>query len=141
MMRMISSPIHNCIQVSLENDYFRQKLTEYYKQNKLLKEQLSVATAAAAVGNKSLSSATDGYERKATAVSDNSCQTDNLPDSIAPSSKPKTSSSDEPQISTAQVCNNNKCKSKIPVRSQPAILLHTTKAAIDKDFYNKQNKV
>ncbi len=34
-------PIHDCIQTSLENDYFKQKLTEFYKENKFLKEQIN----------------------------------------------------------------------------------------------------
>lgn len=32
--------MHNCIKVSLENDYFKEKLTEFYKENKKLKEQV-----------------------------------------------------------------------------------------------------
>lgn len=34
-------PIHNCIQVGLENEYFKEKLTEFYKENKRLKEEVS----------------------------------------------------------------------------------------------------
>lgn len=33
--------IHNCVQTALENDYFRQKLTEYYKENKRLKQTVA----------------------------------------------------------------------------------------------------
>src|SRR5690606_13531007 len=37
--------IHNCIQSTLENDYFKQKLTEFYKENKRLKEQITKLTS------------------------------------------------------------------------------------------------
>jgi hypothetical protein len=35
-------PIHDCVQTSLENEYFRQKLTEFYKENKRLKEEINL---------------------------------------------------------------------------------------------------
>lgn len=31
----------NCLRIVLENDYFREKLSEFYKENKKLKEELS----------------------------------------------------------------------------------------------------
>ena len=35
-------PIHDCVKTSLENEYFKQKLTEFYKENRRLKEQISL---------------------------------------------------------------------------------------------------
>ncbi|RNA02430.1 hypothetical protein BpHYR1_027044 [Brachionus plicatilis] len=32
---------HNCLKINLENEYFKEKLTEFYKENKKLKEELS----------------------------------------------------------------------------------------------------
>ncbi len=34
------TPIHNCLQANLENEYYKEKLTEFYKENKYLKEKL-----------------------------------------------------------------------------------------------------
>ena len=34
------TPIHNCLQANLENEYYKEKLTEFYKENKNLKEKL-----------------------------------------------------------------------------------------------------
>jgi hypothetical protein len=36
-----TTPYHNCIQVTLENDYFKGKLKQFYIENKSLKEKLS----------------------------------------------------------------------------------------------------
>lgn len=33
--------IHDCLQASLQNEYFKEKLTEFYKENKRLKEELT----------------------------------------------------------------------------------------------------
>lgn len=33
--------IHDCLQASLENEYFKEKLTEFYKENKKLKEEVA----------------------------------------------------------------------------------------------------
>lgn len=40
---MLAQPIHNCLQANLENEYYKEKLTEFYKENKKLKEQLRLA--------------------------------------------------------------------------------------------------
>ena len=34
------TPIHNCLKANLENEYYKEKLTEFYKENKSLKEKL-----------------------------------------------------------------------------------------------------
>jgi hypothetical protein len=36
----LEASLHNCVRTSLENDYFREKLTEFYRENKKLKEQI-----------------------------------------------------------------------------------------------------
>lgn len=32
--------IHNCLETNLQNEYYKEKLTEFYKENKKLKEQI-----------------------------------------------------------------------------------------------------
>jgi hypothetical protein len=32
--------IHDCLQATLQNEYFKEKLTQFYKENKRLKEEL-----------------------------------------------------------------------------------------------------
>lgn len=45
------TPIHNCIHASLENEYFKQKLTDYYKENRRLKEEIKLLRTQSETGS------------------------------------------------------------------------------------------
>ncbi len=137
---MISSPLHNCIQVNLEIEYFKQKLTEYYKENKNLKQKVA-----------ELNTENEKYRNKI--WKDVNCQTDKI--KSVEVIKSSTSSSKIPisinnrmtpivYPSKCSVCSNEKSKVKQDLKMYSTAQLDKRSIGVntfDSDIYNKQNKV
>jgi len=137
---MISSPLHNCIQVTLEIEYFKQKLTEFYKENKTLKQKVA-----------QLNTENEKYRNKN--AKDVDCQTD-INKSVE-SNKSSNSSSKIPisinnrmtpivYPNKCSVCLNEKSKVKQDLKMYSTAQLEKRSIGVntfDSDIYNKQNKV
>lgn len=153
-------PIHNCVKIGLENEYFKEKLTEFYKENKKLKEEIQRLT------NESGSKRTPNQSNKSTSP----IRVD-LGVSISPKTAPQNKEATEPDIkkplsnkssdanlyksifsvnssggqkcSVCQKANTKKSSSFSKNRSTQTDAAKTSTATntFDKDFYNKQNKV
>ncbi len=112
-------PIHDCIKITLENEYFKEKLTEYYKENRRLKEQLE-----------DLLKKYNTPEQLSPKKIENSSQTTLNLDAGA---TPITTS----VKSSCSVCN----KSNKTIKSINKNNLNTINEPFDNDIFNKQNKV
>jgi hypothetical protein len=142
-------PIHNCVQTALENDYFKEKLTEFYKENKKLKQQLA--------GLKTVPVTTvDGNENSTPDVSiiktervERSCQTTDEAKQLKSMS---SSLIPRPIVHFASgkcsVCCSQRSgkKPSLNTRSrqcqtEPLVDKPLAPQVVDKDAYNKQNKV
>jgi hypothetical protein len=140
-------PIHNCVKISLENEYYKEKLTEFYKENKTLKKQIDC-----------LAKENDELKNKLKSVkqhADSSCQTtldittEHSKDSKSPISNPKQADT-KFSSSKCTVCSRKSSSNQRNKIIQTDDRLSNTKTSLvssnsstnfDKDVYNKQNKV
>lgn len=138
----IVTPIHNCIQTSLENDYFKEKLTEFFKENKKLKEEI-----------KQLANENKNYkQRLELSKSNSSCQTDDSGSNTATNQKTKIpininrtnlqkniEFSSQTRCSVCSKASNSNSKNQ-DAQTEPT-KVSTAANTFDNDIYNKQNKV
>jgi hypothetical protein len=137
---MIFSPLHNCIQVNLEIQYFKQKLTEFYKENKSLRQKVA-----------ELNKENEKFLNKK--FRDVDSQTDSS--KSVEVNKPTSSSSKIPisihnrmtpivYHTKCSVCSNDKFNAKQDFKMYSKIQLDKRSIGVntfDSDIYNKQNKV
>lgn len=114
----MSSPLHNCFQTELEIKYFKEKLTEFFIENKKLKSQIAVLEA------KNITPKTF----------DISCQTSNT----SPQSVQEEKNILKPFTKIPIYTSNPRCL-KCIAKSSVSV---QTKAVntFDNDIYNQQNK-
>jgi hypothetical protein len=146
--------IHNCVQTSLENDYFKEKLTEFYKENKKLQEQLNKLKTEncelkSTEGKKIIAPQSDGSSQTLEETSNKQSKT-SLPsnNSLHSSSSTTkcsvcshTSSRKPPPGGKSVNTRNRQCQTdekQAPKTIQPTA---QPTVSVDKDAYNKQNKV
>jgi hypothetical protein len=112
-----TTPYHNCIQVTLENNYFKEKLKQFYVENKSLKEKLSQLELQ--LNKKKQNEADNDKVDKSKNINDEDIQND--------------------------ATNRDKFKSKIPIRnerlSKSPIVQTTSNLVENKNNINKNNKI
>ena len=128
------TPLHNCIQTNLENQYYREKLTDFYKENRNLKEQLNILIS-------------KKEDPKSTPKNEVSIQTGDYIET--PKNIPKIQISSSTTSKLQKTINSTYCS----VCARPSskynesnIQTQTNKVTTgsntcDDDMYNKQNKV
>ena len=133
-------PIHNCIKISLENDYFKEKLILYYKENKKLKEQIGRLT-------EEFNDLKVSKLNPKIAKVENSCQT------YMPEKHDKVNEATiKTKCSVLKIHNKKRCSSKnfrnkqmqtdeVEQFSSNKIISPTPTPCLDKNIYNNQNKV
>lgn len=138
-VNMMSS-VHDCVKIGLENEYFKEKLTEFYKENKKLKDEIGKLLAE----NRLLR----------TTTAQNRCLS--LDKSTSPiRSEQKTSNQSVLQknllLSSSSRCSicskttNTKISSSFSknklTQTEPMGKVSTGVNTFDKDMFNRQNKV
>ena len=114
------TPIHNCLQANLENEYYKEKLTEFYKENKSLKEKL-----------KDLKNQNDELEKLSKTNLNDACTQTN--ENHTKLSSKFTVLERNIQSTSCSVCDRKKTEENI---KQTAKLNN-----FDNDIFNKQTKV
>jgi cell division septum initiation protein DivIVA len=148
-----TTPYHNCIQVALENDYFKGKLKQFYVENKSLKEKLSQLENQlkekqneAIVDNKSIKNDVNSNKNKEIFKSKIPIRLSKSPVVQTTSNligKNNNSNHNKIESTTTRctVCSNNANRIKLENATIANCNCGCNTKQFDSDIYNQQNKV
>lgn len=132
--------IHDCLQASLQNEYFKEKLTDFYKENKRLKEEVAELKRLRTLG----------VRRDESEVSTQTqCEPDSNVNQRLRGSTTCSVCIDRVKGTNGKVILKSTSSSSLQENHKPKTTTETTKTTgatgksndFDNDVFNKQNKV